>query len=148
MRKHTMKFKRVLSLLLTLLLCMALATPAFAAQGADDVILSPRYSDAASVSTSLSLEDRNAGRMRCIGTAMANDPTDRVNLTMTLYRNTASGLVAQNTWVSSRTKISSMSKTWCVISGYKYTLAATATIYNSSGVYQETVTASSTYDFR
>ena len=148
MRKHTMKFRRALSLLLTLLLCMSFATPAFAAQGADDVIISPQYSDTAFISASLSLEDRNTGRMRCVGTVVANDTTSRVNLTMTLYRLTSSGQVAQGTWTTSGSGGCTMSKTRCVISGYKYTLVATAQVYNSSGVYQETASASATYDFR
>ena len=80
-----------------------------------------------------------SGKASCYSWAESAYSTDTIDLTMELQRYIGGTWDTVKSWNGSGTAIAYLNKDWYITSGYNYRVLATAKVYNSSGVLQETV---------
>ena len=132
-----MKVKN-LKRLFCVLMAVAILASGMTVAAAD--IPTPYYDATARITASLSIS--TSGLASCSGAITLSDSSCSASLTMKLQQYTSSGWSTIETWSTSNS--TRLSKTRYVTSGYYYRVVTSANVYNSSGKYVESPSATST----
>lgn len=127
------KFKRLVSVLLSIVVL----TVGITATAID--IPSPCYDGTTRISASLTIS--STGRANCNGTIVLSSSSYSSDLTMKLQRSTGSGWSTVYTW--NKDDASTISGSRYVTSGYYYRVVVSANVYDASGNYIESPSATS-----
>lgn len=132
--------KRTLAFLLTVIMIVSAAAPAVFAVEIGDEGIQPRYTRLVTFDIDLSIDAK--GKTTSYACATSSSGSDKINLTMELQQKVDGKWKTIKTWTNSGTfSVSLDDKTWYVAEGYEYQTVATAYVYNSNGVWQETASA-------
>lgn len=129
-----MNKKKMIAFLLTLVMVCSVAAPfAFAA----DEDIQPHYTRILTFDIGLDIASND--KSTSYSKVTSSDDTDRIDMTMELQQKIDGEWETIKTWSTSSTWVASLNKNWYVADGYDYQVLTTASVYNASGVWQETV---------
>lgn len=139
-----MQKKTMIAFLLTLVMVFSIAAPAVSAVDATNPEIEgiePRYTRVATFDIDLDIgsNDKSTSYSR----VTSGYGKDTINLTMELQQKIDGKWETIKSWSGSGVITVSLEKDWYVDRGYDYQVLSTADVYNSSGVWQETVSETS-----
>lgn len=138
MKKHV--FTRIWGVAVIVCLLVSTMLPAFALNSDD---IQPRLTRIDGMGAEIFLT--TSDRADCYSFVELVNTTDKVTLTMELQRSSnGSSWTTIKSWSTTGSDFVSLDKSWYIVtSGYSHRVVATATAYNSAGVFMESVTATS-----
>ncbi len=103
----------------------------------------PRYTRIRTFAATLTISE--SGYATCYSQVKSTDSSDTIDLTMELQQSTdGRHWNTIKSWdISDSSNIVDLDKGWYVSSGYYYQILATAEVYTSSGIWQETASTNS-----
>lgn len=134
--------KKTLTFLLAIILIVSAVAPAVYALDSGDEGIQPHYTRIVTFDIGLGIDSN--GKSTSYSKVTSSYGTDKINLTMELQQKIDGKWTTIKTWTNSGTfSVSLDDKIWYVEEGYDYQTVATAYVYNSKGVWQETASATS-----
>lgn len=134
--------RKFLSAILSVVMLLTLATPAFAALP-DDTIVSPQYTYIRTITANISI-DEDTGIATCKATCLSASGYT-VEVVCQLQRYSGSSWTTLKTWTASGTRYASVNENWAVSSGYTYRVYVSYRIRNTAGSLLESTTGSDSY---